>query len=619
MSELASVNAIKDVLRECPICTEHFDDDSHMPRRMPCCVQSICESCLETYCKGRQIIPCPLCRHQHNLPGGVKSLPKERLILKFLEHLKVQKGIRLPCTDCPDNEAATVQCMNCGLFLCSICLNAHTRNKVTRKHRTVTFEEMKGLPRESLEFRHQCFKHELPLQFYCYTCRLVICVSCTVLEHDKGNGHNVVSITAAHHDIAHATDDTLVKLDEKVEKLSGTEADLKQKLVELELSKKAAKDSLDKRFDKILKEVQDRRRILLSHLEDVYSNSFKLTNEALESTKQLRNRVKSSLDYTRQIRSRADQTEDLQIMTSSAASFTKMLQESHIEIQYTRTGVGFVPANMTHLSSAIQGAGLIRSVAYFPTHRPVYVPGADGYNAITLTPAEFQKVDDVGKTISSGDKAISCPLLEWDCSTASDDITVSDTLVTNEKPKTPPQDTGCRIRSWRRLLTSRPLVIRGGSREMFLVKVSFSLKQVTEKRSMVFETAMTANPADTCWNQSTGLSVRIIGCPKHKHKLCLWVRFDGKLLVDIPIACNQIGEAGALHLGFLLDGRSSKVYVVDLDNTTVIQSVTEIVFDRPFWVMAYLDASQDSNMTCELVSGHNLTLSEGMTQLLLSL
>ncbi|XP_048252274.1 uncharacterized protein LOC125380083 [Haliotis rufescens] len=177
------------------------------------------------------------------------------------------------------------------------------------------------------------------------------------------------------------------------------------------------------------------------------------------------------------MRSRADRTEDLQVTTSSASSFKRMLQESHIEKQYTRTGVGFVPANLTHLSSAIQGAGLIRSVTYFPTQRPGYVPGADRYIAITLTPAEFQKVADVDKTISSGDEAISCPHLEWHCSTASDDITVSDTLVTNEKPKTPPKDIECRKRSWRRLLTSRPLVIRGGSREMFLVKVSFSLKK----------------------------------------------------------------------------------------------------------------------------------------------
>ncbi|XP_046548119.1 E3 ubiquitin-protein ligase TRIM56-like isoform X2 [Haliotis rubra] len=144
MSDLVSVAAIKDLLTECPICTEHFDESIRIPRRMPCCVQSICQPCLETYSGGKTTMSCPMCRHQHNLPGGVKSLPKETVILKTLNYLKIQKGLNLPCTDCPDKETAQAQCDNCGVFLCSICLNAHRRNVTTKAHTIVTFDEMKG-------------------------------------------------------------------------------------------------------------------------------------------------------------------------------------------------------------------------------------------------------------------------------------------------------------------------------------------------------------------------------------------------------------------------------------------------------------------------------------------
>ncbi|XP_048247747.1 tripartite motif-containing protein 2-like [Haliotis rufescens] len=265
MSDYVSASAIKDLLIECPICTEHFDEARRIPRRMPCCVQSICQACLETYSKGLPTLSCPMCRHQHNLTGGVKSLPKEPIILRILDHLKIVKGLHLPCTDCPDGNPAMSRCDDCGVFLCQECLNAHKRVKSMQDHQPVSFKEMKEQP---------------------------------------------------------------VKLKQKAEELVKINQGLKERHSNIQVSKQAAMVDINKAFDELINEIQQRRGILLSNVEERSSKILKLTQEELDSTSDILAKVTSSTEYTQQMRSKADKIEDLQMMGSSAATLSAMLEMS---------------------------------------------------------------------------------------------------------------------------------------------------------------------------------------------------------------------------------------------------------------------------------------------------
>ncbi|XP_046548116.1 E3 ubiquitin-protein ligase TRIM33-like [Haliotis rubra] len=347
MSDLVSVAAIKDLLTECPICTEHFDDSIRIPRRMTCCVQSICQPCLETCSGGNTTISCPMCRHQHNLPGGVKSLPKETVILKTLDYLKIQKGLHLPCTDCPDKETAQAQCDNCGVFLCSICLNAHRRNVTTKTHTIVTFDEMKGRPVQSFRRRHQCSQHQQPLQFYCHTCTKVVCVSCTVVDHDKGKGHNVVSVDEAHQELSKSIEDVFAKMNEKSETLDKAEVELMKKLKNIQMSKRVATDDINKTFDDLANELKQRRSVLLSDVEHKSAQNLQLTKDALGKTRDLQTRVKSSIEYTKLMRSKADRIEDLQVMMSSVGPLSTML--GRIYKRYSLSGLVCTLSSQTYI------------------------------------------------------------------------------------------------------------------------------------------------------------------------------------------------------------------------------------------------------------------------------
>ncbi|XP_048241266.1 E3 ubiquitin-protein ligase TRIM33-like [Haliotis rufescens] len=336
---------------------------------MPCCVQSICQACLETYSQGLPTLSCPMCRHQHNLPGGVKSLPKEPIILRILDHLKIVKGLHLPCTDCPDGNPAMSRCDDCGVFLCQECLNAHKRVQPMRDHQTVSFKEMKEQPGKSFNRLHKCAQHHQPLQFYCYTCEKIVCVSCTVVEHKEGKGHNVVSVDEAHKEKAKSIDDTLVKLREKAEGLEEIKQDLKKRHSNIQVSKQAAVVDINKAFDELIDEIQQRRGILLSDVEERSSKILKLTQEGLDSTSNILAKVTSSTEYTRQMRSKADKIEDLQMMGSSAATLSAMLQMSP-KASLGRAGVSFASTCFSKITPLLKMAGLVKSVVFSPIENP---------------------------------------------------------------------------------------------------------------------------------------------------------------------------------------------------------------------------------------------------------
>ncbi|XP_046549835.1 protein PML-like isoform X10 [Haliotis rubra] len=559
MANLVSVAAIKDLLTECPLCTEHFDDTIRIPRRMPCCVQSICQPCLEVYSGGNKAISCPICRHQHNLPGGVKSLPKETVILKTLDYLKIQKGLHLPCTDCPDKETAQAQCDNCGVFLCSTCLNAHRRNVTTKTHTIVTFDEMKGRPVQSFRRRHQCSQHQLPLQFYCHTCTKVVCVSCTVVGHDKGKGHNVVSVDEAHQELSKSLEDVFVKMYVKSETLRKTEAELIQKLENIQMSKRVAIDDINKTFDDLASELKQRRSVLLSDVEHKSAHNLHLTEETLELTRVLQARVKSSTEYTKLMRSKADRIDDLQVMGSSAASLRAMLDETPQEVSFVMTGVNFVEANIHHLRDSIEAAGMVRSVTFSPTERPKYVPDSKAYNAIVLEPAELP--------------------------------------------------TGCRIQELRSVLASRPLMVRNspGQQCIYQVNLGFSVKGNIPDNGTMLETALTPTPVDASINQRTGLSVRVGACRNHKQQLCLRVAYNNTVLSDTPLTQNRVGQSYDLRLCFVLNGANNKLSVINAADNTVFITVTDVDFDRPMLVMMYVGLPDYAHVTGELISGHSVT------------
>ncbi|XP_067672240.1 E3 ubiquitin-protein ligase TRIM45-like [Haliotis asinina] len=599
MSDYVSRSTIKDLLTECPICTEHFDEATRTPRRMPCCVQSIFETCLETHSRGGQVISCPMCRHRHNLPNGVKSLPKEPLILRILDHLKIVKGLSLQCTDCPDGNPAMSRCDDCAVFLCQECLNAHKRIKTLQNHHTVSFQELKGRPSENFNRVHKCMQHTQPLQFYCNTCETIVCVSCTVVEHKEGKGHNVVGVDDAHQERSKSIEDTLAKLGQKAEKLIKVEKHLKKRYSGIEESTKTAVVDINAAFDKLMDEIQQRRAIMLSDVEEKSRNLLKLTQEELDSTRTILTKVTSSTEYIRKMRDNADKIEDLQVMVSSAATFSAMLELSQ-KASLGRAGVSFASTCFSKISTFLNMAGLVKSVVFIPIENSD--PDNAQNNAITY---EHEEIPQAAYTtgLPLGVKGtISCVELEWDSGTASDNLTVWGPAVSNDKQKHPPPNTGCRMLSRRSVLTSTPLLIRSGQTIMFGMEVTYSVKTPQVWNRILFETVLNDSLVETTEQQTRGLNIYLVTCADH-NGICLWVYHNQQRLMDDNITVNEQGTAYNLDLGFVLEEETATAHVLDLGHQKLVTSVSPFPCEKPLWLMANCGVYANTHITCDLQKG----------------
>ena len=67
---------------QCPICFEHYNDQSKCPRLLSC-GHSFCSSCLERLLHGNTI-DCPTCRNPGAVPTGVEGLLKNFALLDIV-------------------------------------------------------------------------------------------------------------------------------------------------------------------------------------------------------------------------------------------------------------------------------------------------------------------------------------------------------------------------------------------------------------------------------------------------------------------------------------------------------------------------------------------------------
>lgn len=199
----SSVQRAVDDILECPICIETMTDTRVLP-----CIHTFCLACIQQHgndTKRCETISCPCCRRTCPVPaGGFQDLPRNILMEKLLEirgslvetttphSSKLQccsekenncaatakeKSISRPCQIPCHNEKgkspppANSYCVECKSYMCSECRKRHCKQRLTGSHPV--------LPTG-------CSDHpESPLEFYCKTCKVAICVSCSSSKHRR--------------------------------------------------------------------------------------------------------------------------------------------------------------------------------------------------------------------------------------------------------------------------------------------------------------------------------------------------------------------------------------------------------------------------------------------------
>ncbi|BFF95562.1 tripartite motif-containing protein 45 [Drosophila madeirensis] len=152
-------------------------------------------------------IRCHVCQYPTDVPlGGVRLLPQNYLLVRRIEVLRLQAGedviSRVWCSLCSDEISATYHCISCTLNLCSLCKEAHERQRSTANHRMRSILELRRARKQkqqqlglgdSSKLVLKCGLHtNFELKAFCVVCRQLACTDCLVLLH-KGHRHETVA------------------------------------------------------------------------------------------------------------------------------------------------------------------------------------------------------------------------------------------------------------------------------------------------------------------------------------------------------------------------------------------------------------------------------------------
>ena len=184
---------------ECGICLERLKSP-----RLLTCLHSFCEQCLQRYVSDNRIeksLACPACRDLTAIPtSGIAGLRPDFRANKFLKALEEEEerkakytSTEKKCSLC-DSPKAIIFCIECDVIMCKLCSGYHMKMPLSRNHKTNQISELlKGeLNVGRAKSASTCSRHDEQLKFYCKTCFMPICADCTVLDHNKADGHDCV-------------------------------------------------------------------------------------------------------------------------------------------------------------------------------------------------------------------------------------------------------------------------------------------------------------------------------------------------------------------------------------------------------------------------------------------
>ena len=248
----------------CSICCQLFRKTRYLP-----CHHFFCEECLDDI-QEQSKITCPECRREAVVPaGGVKSLPSnffnnimDKLILKY----KWRDETELKQEDCGACDPVVAFCTNCTKFLCDFCQESHKYSKICCSHDLVPLSQLrsnKSLKAEVLT----CQKHSLEFDYYCETCKVLVCDQCVIVDEHLDHKCDTVEKSACRYrrklqESASTMEKVMLK------NLIRAQDDInKMRKLILEQSDGVNQD-IDQYYDGLIQELMEQKEQLKQHVHD---------------------------------------------------------------------------------------------------------------------------------------------------------------------------------------------------------------------------------------------------------------------------------------------------------------------------------------------------------------
>ena len=277
----------------CGVCYKPYND----PRILPC-LHSFCQQCLHHEIEksgSQQVIKCPTCERSTSISVGGASVLPQNLHLGFEVEVagymsKIVSNSEVCCDPCIDGRSgpAEVFCCTCFRFMCTFCHEHHKCHPKLSKHNMVGLDQegAKQLQTTMKPRDHYCSQpnHEdNKLNFYCESCKLMVCRDCTTVAHKDHGVSDVSTVAEAHRGDMRRT------LQHVQDTLAGAIGANEKTMKLVETSKHEAELAINVSFEQLLERLVERKKALLSEMESIaltQTTSLTLQKEQLEKIQQ---------------------------------------------------------------------------------------------------------------------------------------------------------------------------------------------------------------------------------------------------------------------------------------------------------------------------------------------
>ena len=340
----------------CPVCYQLFKNPKYLP-----CHHSYCEQCLEKMQVQSKII-CPECRKKAIVPpGGVKDLDNNffinRLVDEFILKRKVEGEAEVKCDECGGEDPVVAFCPDCTMFLCHVCNEHHKRSIRSRGHGIVPLTELRSKKDVAIQPKPKammCREHDIELLFYCETCDQLVCMYCTVKDH---NGHNHDTVKKMVNKHRQELKKTTAPVEEMIRDLSDTHDNIEKMKKKIRQQGDEVNKKIDQHYDEVFQKLMEQKEQLKQQVRGTVLQKEKAVTTQLEEVEYAQAEVASM----KELNDAVEKSSDQEVLSVKKQVIDRMQQ---ITDKYKKVNIPPVQATMKFLpiKQALPQFGFLCSV-----------------------------------------------------------------------------------------------------------------------------------------------------------------------------------------------------------------------------------------------------------------
>ncbi|XP_004565624.1 E3 ubiquitin-protein ligase TRIM39-like [Maylandia zebra] len=251
----------------CSICLDVFTDPVSTP-----CGHNFCKNCISKNWDISYRCQCPMCKkvfrmrpelHINTFISEMVSQFRHEAQQKVSSCSSEQQAAKpgeVPCDICTGTKLKALKsCLVCLVSYCQTHLEPHLTASRLKRHQLID-------PEENLESR-MCMKHDKPLELFCKTDQTCVCMLCCVFDHKT---HEFVPLREEYEGKKAELGKTEAEIQQMIQKtwlkIQGIKESVKMSKDAADRKKAegvqvftALKESVDRRLNELIKEIEDKQ------------------------------------------------------------------------------------------------------------------------------------------------------------------------------------------------------------------------------------------------------------------------------------------------------------------------------------------------------------------------